>query len=223
LNLSELVLIFLQDTDICHAWDVDTFAETIDALLPAFGTEWAVLYANGICDGAWRVDADAPHEDLVPLPYGQGMLPGNPACLPFYCDLFALRDHAGVHHTQHIINLIPGRCDLKNASTSFCCRELNGETVMPVRAAFGGMAMYWMGLFRGNDFAQNGQHCHYESAPGNPCEHVPLGLCLWEKGIKQLVAARWTVDCEGCTGPVQDTPQRIKCVVGNENVASSKT
>lgn len=37
------------DTDMCFNWDVERQVGIIDALLPFSGTEWHVLYANGVC------------------------------------------------------------------------------------------------------------------------------------------------------------------------------
>jgi len=40
------------DTDMCQPWNVPVFVDVLGALLPHVGSEWQVLYANGIC-GWW--------------------------------------------------------------------------------------------------------------------------------------------------------------------------
>lgn len=205
----------VQDTDMCFAQDVDTFANVVDSLLPTFGRNWTVLYPNGVC--GWYIDQSVGETNMVPMPFGvEGMLLGNPACVPTYCDLFALRDYAGTHHTSFYINFIPGRCDVREAR-KYGCSYINGEAVVPVQSAFGGMALYWMGHFKTGSTLS--VVCRHQSTDEQPCEHVDFNFCLQnQRGAKQLIATRWIVDWEGCMGPVQDTPQQVKCILPVQEV-----
>jgi hypothetical protein len=66
---------------------------------------------------------------------------------PVYCDLFALRDSQGVMHNMgdSMVWFMPGSCTLQymrpNSAATFECREVGGQPIVPVQAAFGGWAM----------------------------------------------------------------------------------
>jgi hypothetical protein len=69
--------------------------------------------------------------------------------------------------------------------------------VIPVRSAFGGLGIYRADVLR--------QHptCVYSSRTDGrtdfmECEHVPLNLCLHEKGAKQFISTGLLVQWEGC-------------------------
>ena len=207
---------------MCHPWDVDLHRTVIDALLPAFAAEWHVLYAHGVC--GWWIDQSQPQVDLVPLPDGHyGMLASNNACVGTYCDLFALRDWRGEQYNWSVpINFLPGRCDVRSGP-HLGCHLINGESVIPVQSAFGGVGLYWRGLF--SDDQDNGKQtsrqCVHASTDDEPCEHVALNKCLMNiKGAKQLIATRMVVDWEGCSGPVRDFPHPFKCMLWTDPPSS---
>jgi hypothetical protein len=53
------------DTDMCWPWDVPNMVKIINDLLPAAGSEWHVLYANGAC--GWYKDPFGKGKEEVPF------------------------------------------------------------------------------------------------------------------------------------------------------------
>lgn len=206
------------DTDMCHPFDIKLHEEILNALIPSHGKEWDAVFPMGVCRRHWWLErSEEPFNDVVPMPDGKyGLLAGNPGCVPTYCDSFALRDHEGRYHGNVDTNyftkgLVPGNCSYRNGM-QYGCRYINGEAVVPVHAAFGGLGIYARHLFlEGSDGSPG---CRYASTEQDPCEHVPLGHCIREKrGAKQYIATRFIIDWSGCKGPVHDSHlHRIKCI-----------
>lgn len=206
------------DTDMCHPFDIKLHEEILNALIPSHGTEWDALFPMGVCRRHWWLErSEEPFSDVVPMPDGKfGLLAGNPGCVPTYCDSFALRDHEGAYHGNLDTNyftkgFVPGNCSYRNG-LKYGCRYMNGEAVVPVHAAFGGLGIYARHLFlEGSDGSPG---CRYDSTEQDPCEHVPLSHCIREKrGAKQYIATRFIIDWSGCKGPLHDSHlHRIKCI-----------
>ena len=90
---------------------------------------------------------------------------------------------------------MPGTCDLSHTAPASAatleCRQLAGQAVIPVQAAFGGWAFYRAELFRGE------RGCRHAELYG--CEHVSLSSCLRKRhAARQLIATGLVVNWEGC-------------------------
>jgi hypothetical protein len=173
------------DTDMCFAWEVDMMRDALNRLLPASGKEWDILFGNGIC--GWY-DAASGREVKI----------NSPNSNPVYCDLFALRDHEGRQRRTFNLFPYPGTCNFKGNDTVKCI-HINGEPVIEVRAAFGGLGVYRADLFR----PEQGREVCYGSMNGG-CEHVEISACFHARGFKQFIASRLVVNWEGCKEPLKD-------------------
>lgn len=95
---------------------------------------------------------------------------------------------------------VPGSCDLsamQNSSAgTFTCRHLSGHAVVPVKAAFGGWAMYDARMFRSTN---GSKACTHDAAAGG-CEHISLSDCLSrEHNASQIIATGMLINWEGCS------------------------
>ncbi|KAF6251796.1 hypothetical protein COO60DRAFT_583369 [Scenedesmus sp. NREL 46B-D3] len=198
---AEVDFLIVVDTDMCWPWDIRNMVQIVNDLLPAAGSEWHALYANGAC--GWERDPLGPGKERVP--------PFTPGSINVYCDLFALRDTSGAVHQRDKANpndiyLVPGTCDLslmpKHSAATLACKQLRGHAVLPVQAAFGGWAMYEARMLRPSNTSTA---CRHSTTAGG-CEHISLSQCLVrEHNASQVIATGLVMDWEGCSEKEQHT------------------
>jgi hypothetical protein len=225
-RFSDVDYLVVVDTDMCAPWDVDGFEGILNALMetPSSTTKHIdAVYAYGAC--GWFESSNRASSRKPVL---------TPGAFARYCDLFALQDMAGRRHvtkqgTSYITHVggawrlpMVGTANVSVYTQSLCniaeqqgmreCTIVNGQPVVPVRSAFGGLGVYRASLFRAPSTTmkqgkQSGP-CEYASdVVGDECEHVPLSKCLYAHGHVQVIALQLVVawEKEACRGDVADT------------------
>ncbi|KAI8999869.1 hypothetical protein DFJ74DRAFT_647754 [Hyaloraphidium curvatum] len=218
---SNVDYLFPVDTDMCVPWRVerqrgvegwegvwtnllaaerryDRLDPSTSHLRPPFGGKgWSALFPNGIC--GWYLPRSLPNGTVASVPAA----PHAEGAQGYYCDRFALdgggafpggaldhRSCAGAKKGGWYCEYV-GPEGMKNVK-----EQGDGEgkePFVPVRGAFGGAALYSAPLLRARS------DCVYSGSKG--CEHAGLNDCLrtgegWK--AEMGIAARWTVDWEGC-------------------------
>lgn len=188
------------DTDMCHKWNMTAHKEVLKALINSPPETWTAAFANGIC-GWYKNDLLTQHSEMFDPQAAAGSIH------PRYCDLFAYRDHANLRHFHYDLYFSPNsgaECQnfYKQAYSPPGCHQLmsSAVTAFPVRGAFGGLGIYNAKFLRQN------LDCVYLSDDaadnGYGCEHVPLNNCINKHGGKMLTIPQWSVNWEGCSGPI---------------------
>jgi hypothetical protein len=91
-----------------------------------------------------------------------------------------------------------------NSAVTFECMYVNGQSVVPVQAAFGGWAMYNARMFQASHDQQDGEPeaegCRHDEGDRAGCEHLSLSECLVSRfGVRQVIATGLVVNWEGCS------------------------